>query len=306
MNAELIMVISEIQSDISAIENDTTLYEEINFDKRANTIDFIDFHIFDRIEGLQQNTESNKKLDILKQQAEKIKFRLEEIDINLFKKIRQNITAGISLPFKYLIDKYIGAASSNINQPDKIGYDNLDAFVNGLLAYKEIPEPTLDRASEMVFYQQTPARIIFELTQLAQLTPDDIFFDIGSGVGQVGILVNLISKATTYGIEYEPAYCNYAIACASQLNLANVNFINSDALKGDYSKGTVFFMYTPFEGRMLNDMLLILQKEAQKRPIRIFTYGPCSPYVVMHNWLNCVNGDGNSLYKLYEFRSLDN
>jgi SAM-dependent methyltransferase len=306
MDGLLKIVISEIQSDISTIENDVTIYEEVNFEKREDTIDFIDFHILDRIKGLQQVAEQGEHLEMLRQVAEKLKLNLEEIDLNLFKQIRQNIVSGTSLTFKESIDQYIRVNLSDNNLPDKIGYDNLDAFINGLLTNNTIPEPILSRTSEMVFYQQTPARIILELTELAQLRPDDVFFDIGSGLGQVGILINLISKATTYGIEYEPAYCNYAKACASELNLLNVHFINTDARKADYSQGTVFFMYTPFEGSMLNDMLLILQKESQNRPIRVFTYGPCSSQLTRYNWLTCVNGDGNNPYKLYEFRNLHN
>jgi SAM-dependent methyltransferase len=182
-----------------------------------------------------------------------------------------------------------------------MGYDNLDMFINGLLSDQSIPEATMEREPGMVFYQKTPARILFELAAVAELKPGDVFFDIGSGLGQAAILVNLISGATARGIEYEPAYCNYAKACASRLSLSNVEFINAGAHQGDYSQGTVFYLYTPFEGLLLQDMLEILQKEAQKRTIRIFTYGPCSSHVARQGWLTCVNGNGDNAYKLYEF-----
>ena len=35
--------------------------------------------------------------------------------------------------------------------------------------------------------------------------------------------------------------------------------------QGDYADGTAFFLYTPFEGRMLQDVLERLKGEAQKR-----------------------------------------
>ena len=155
----------------------------------------------------------------------------------------------------------------------------------------------------MVFYQQTPARVIFELAERAQLTPNDTFFDIGSGLGLVATLINLLTRAKTRGIEYEPAYCDYATACASKLNLADVTFINTTARNGDYAEGSVFFIYTPFEGTMLQQMLDILKKESLNRPIRIFTYGPCSPHVAQQNWLSCVKGPADDDYTLYEFRS---
>ncbi|HTD40829.1 MAG TPA: hypothetical protein VK671_09430 [Mucilaginibacter sp.] len=296
-----------MESDIRAIEENAALYEETNFYSRADAIDFIDFHILDRIEILSPDIKLKEKLDILKLRAEKAKYELERIDANLFKQLRENIRNGIytKSSFNEMISKYMGYNVSEIGQPDKIGYDNLDVFINKLLSVEAVPNATIAAEPEMVFYQKTPARIILKMTDLAQLSKNDVFFDLGSGLGQVAMLVNLISGATARGIEYEPAYCDYAKACASQLNLSNVEFINTDARKGDYSKGTVFFMYTPFEGSMLQDMMEILQKESQKRTIRIFTYGPCSSNIALQTWLDCVNGDPDNHYELCAFRSLD-
>jgi hypothetical protein len=56
-----------------------------------------------------------------------------------------------------------------------------------------------------------------------------------------------------------------------------VDFINTDARYADYSLGIIFFMYTPFEGKMLQDVLQNLNDEAKKRKIRIFTYGSVRP-----------------------------
>jgi hypothetical protein len=86
--------------------------------------------------------------------------------------------------------------------------------------------------------------------------------------------------------------------------LPNVDFISKDARNGDYSLGTVFFLYTPFEGRMLQDMLDILQKEAQKRAISIFTYGPCSPHVARQDWLYSTYDCVGNPDQLYQFSSL--
>ncbi|WPU97081.1 class I SAM-dependent methyltransferase [Mucilaginibacter sabulilitoris] len=303
MNTEAIMILLEIESNIKDIEDNTTLYEEINFDSRTDAIDFIDFHVIDRIEGLLQKAELKAELAILKRRAEKTKSELEKVDANLFKRIREKIKTGAytKASFSKMIRRY---NDTEIYTADQIGYNNLDVFINGLLYDKIIPEATLNRQPEMVFYQQTPARIIFEMAERADLKPNDVFFDLGSGLGQVAILMGLISDATVKGIEFEPAYYNYAKTYASQLNLPQVEFINADALKWDYSHGTVFFMYTPFGGSMLQDMLNILQKESQKRRIIIFTYGPCSPLVARQSWLDCVNGSADNIYKLYEFRSL--
>jgi hypothetical protein len=302
MNNGLEALIPEIRSDIQAIEDDADIYDEIHFGPRADTIDFIDFHIIDRIDALLA-TELNNELETLKERADKAKHRLESIDTNLFKRLREQIRLGLYSQtfFGGVIHKYMGDDVSVA--AGKVGYDNLDVFINGLLSDQPLPEASKARDPEMVFYQQTPARIVFELADRAHLTPGNMFFDIGSGLGHVPILVNLLTGANTRGIEYEPAYYDYATACALKLNLANVAFINTTAQNGNYAGGAVFFMYTPFEGHMLQQMLEILRKESLNRTIRVFTYGPCSPYIAQQNWLICVNGPADDVYTLYEFRS---
>ena len=303
MGTQSTMVLAEIQTDIQTIEQDEAIYRDINFKSRANAIDFLDFHIIDRIEGLLQNSVQREELEMLKQRAEKIKYELEKTDSNLFTQLREKIRAGIctGASFRETIGRYI---EHDVSQADKVGYDNLDDFINGLLPDQAIPEAIIEREPEMVFYQKTPARIIFELAELANLEPDDVFFDLGSGLGQVAILVNLISGAITKGVEYEPAYCNYATTCARQLNLSNVEFINIDARLAGYSQGTVFFLYTPFEGEILQTVLELLEKESLIRAIRIFTYGPCSETVTLQHWLSCVHGEADDPYQLCAFKSL--
>lgn len=297
----------EIASGIRSIEEDIKLYEATNFNSRTDAIDFIDFHIIDRIEGLPK-TGTAKELEELKAHALQIKNELEAIDTSLFIQLRDKIRTGIYTngSFLEMIHEYLGSAIGNIDVTYKIGYDNLDVFMDALLSDQLIPEPILERGGEMVFYQKTPARIIFRMIKMAKLTEGDVFYDIGSGLGQVSILAHLMCGATAKGIEYEPAYCNYAKTCALQLNLSNVTFINGDALDADYADGTVFFLYSPFKGSMLQDMLEILKTESLKRRIRIFTYGPCSLYVAKQGWLNCMNRKVNNHYELYEFRSFYN
>ena len=299
------MIISEIQSDLHATEIETAIYDRINFNLRAEAIDFIDFHIIDRIDGLLQKEDLKEQLDLLRIRATKLKSWLEQINTDLFQQLRNKIrTANCKeLYFKTLIEEYLGTYDSYVGQTPRIGYDNLDIFINGLLFDKPIPPATRATEKEMVLYQKTPARIIFEMVETAKIKQDDVFFDLGSGIGQAVLLVNLLSGVTAKGIEYEPAYCDYARASASALNLSNVEFITADAREADYSQATIFFMYTPFEGKMLQDMLNILQKVSQSRAIKIFSYGPCSTYLAQQNWLSCINGKAGDPYKLYEFRT---
>jgi hypothetical protein len=155
----------------------------------------------------------------------------------------------------------------------------------------------------MVYYQKTPARVVFDLVEQAHFTKEDVFVDIGSGMGQVAFLVHLLAGITARGIEFEPAFCDYAKACAAELHLSHVTFINHDARQADYSEGTVFFMFTPFRGAILREVLALLRQESLRRRIKMITYGPCTAEIAGQSWLESLTSVGNDLYKPAFFRS---
>jgi len=211
---------------------------------------------------------------LLKHHAEKVKFELEEIDINLFQRLQAIIRKEgyTGKAFENLINEYFDFNSDYNKNQEEVGYDNLDIFINGLFHFSTIPEQTKDLEPEMVYYQKTSARIVFELVEKSHFKKEDVFFDLGSGLGQVVILVSLLTGITAIGVEFEPAFCKYATDCAIELNLFNVTFINADARKADYSEGTIFFMFTPFRGEILQEVLEILRRESLVRKIKIITY----------------------------------
>jgi hypothetical protein len=47
----------------------------------------------------------------------------------------------------------------------------------------------------------------------------------------------------------------------------------------------VFYLYTPFSGTILRAVLDSLRREAASRPIRICTFGPCTPTIAEEQWL---------------------
>lgn len=295
------MLIFKLQSYLEAIAKDASLYEKKNFEKRSEAIDFIGFQVIDQVDEYLQDTTSPDKLLQLRQRAEKVRSALEETDQQLFQHIQSEIRRGryAGTAFKALISEYIDL---NVND-EYIGYDNLDVFINGLSLFQTMPEQTKDLEPEMVYYQKTPARIVFELVEKSHISQEDVFFDIGAGLGQVAILVNLLAGITTKGIEFEPAFCDYARNCAGELNLSDVTFINVDARAADYSEGTIFFMFTPFRGEIMEVVLEMLRRESLQRKIKIITYGPCTAHVALESWLDAVVMEESSTYKLGIFSS---
>ena len=108
MSDDLTTIIPGIQSDIQGITDDAGIYHETHFNARANALDFIDFHIIDRIDGLLSDG-PEPTLQTLKQHAENAKHRLEEIDSALFKRLRKQISSGIynDGAFNTMIGKYV-------------------------------------------------------------------------------------------------------------------------------------------------------------------------------------------------------
>lgn len=302
----ILLEIFEIQSYIKAIEKNPLLYEEKNVDKRIEVIDFIEFQVIGQIEELLLKTAQPDQLILLKYRAEKVIAELEEIDFNLFQKLHAKIRTGgyTGKEFKNLVNEYIDFDLNDKEHQEEPGYDSLDIFINGLSSFQTMPEQTKDLEPEMVYYQKTPARIVFELVEKTHFTKEDVFFDLGSGLGQVAILVNLLAGVTVKGVEFEPAFCDYARDCAAELNLPNVTFINVDARKADYSEGTVFFMFTPFKGEIMEEVLAILRNESLRRKIKIITYGPCTVQVALQSWLHSAPSEDDNIYKLSTFTSL--
>ncbi|MPR35655.1 hypothetical protein [Salmonirosea aquatica] len=299
------MMISDLQTDIEALQGNTALWNETNFEKRIEALDDLEF-IIDRIEALLQLDSPPVELFPLKQCAQTIKSQLEAINVALFARLRAAIRSGRcqGVALLDLIKTYAGSGLIS-SQPTNsvVGYSNLDVFTNSFFFLEILPTATLKREPEMVFYQKTPTQIILELVAKANLTNQDVFYDLGSGLGHVCVLVNLLTGTTAKGIEIEPAYCSYATICASDLNLSNVVFICEDARIANYSDGTVFFLYTPFVGQILQEVLNKLQVISWDRPIRLFSYGPCTAYIAQQSWLTSTGQVNDYLYELGEFRS---
>lgn len=171
---------------------------------------------------------------------------------------------------------------------NRSGYDYLDELIRGVLQFEEPSAEAVQLESEMVPYQLTPARHIFDFIGRAALTEWDSLIDLGSGLGHVTLMASICTSANCIGIELEPAYVECARKSARSLNLKNIRFAQDDARAADLSDGTVFYLYTPFTSTILRDVLNLLRDEAVRREIRICTFGPCAPAVAEERWLSVI------------------
>jgi Histone methylation protein DOT1 len=213
--------------------------------------------------------------------AKAIYTRLEAANFELYRAIRRGIQQGAGPDILLHWAHQSGLAKGE-------GYDYLDELIIGLLQFEEPAPEVVPLGAEMVPYQPTPARHIFDLISRTALTDRDVLIDLGSGLGHVPLLASICTSARSIGIELESAYTYCARRSAQGLNLNNVTFLQQDARTADLSVGTVFYLYTPFTGTILRAVLDSLRREAASRQIRICTFGPCTPTIAREEWLQAI------------------
>jgi Histone methylation protein DOT1 len=164
-------------------------------------------------------------------------------------------------------------------------FDLLDEIVTGVLHFRGPGEAGLLPSPEMTAYQPTPARHILDLITACRFSSGDVFVDLGSGLGHVPLLVCLLAGIRARGVEVQPDHAASAQETARCLNLSRVHFVAEDARKTDLSDGTVFYMFTPFTGSILADVVDRLHTQSKTRQIKICTLGPCTCILQGQTWL---------------------
>jgi hypothetical protein len=260
---------------VGKLEQDRSLDEPQHVRQRVDAIDELDAYLSD---GQPVGT-------ALLHRARAIHDKLESVNFRFYEAIRRDIQRGKGggRLLEWLPDWNGAADLANCG-----GYDYLDELISGVLQFEEPSAGSVQLESEMVAYQPTPARHIFDLIGRAGLTERDFLIDLGSGLGQVALMASICSRAECTGIELEPSYVDCARKSARSLNLNNVRFIQGDARAADLSEGTVFYLYTPFTGTILQDVLNSLRQESVRREIRICTFGPCTRVVAEEQWLRVI------------------
>jgi len=292
--------IDEWTDYLGATETTDALYDEKNFEQRAEVIDFISFGLIEGITALPPKATQAARIIKLQERAERLIRKLNKIDSALFKKLRANIRSGActGAALKALLGDYLD--TNPAGNPTPYEYDNLDVFINRLLCSGPMPRRFKKLEPGMVYYQKTPARVMLQMAEEIEAENSGVFVDIGAGMGQVVMLVNLLTGITARGIEIDPALCRYAARCAGTLGLTGATFTHADARQALYPGANVFFMFTPFTGKMLQQVLQRLQREAQHKKIKLITYGPCTEQVALQNWLQPVTpgvqGHGTGIF----------
>ena len=95
-----------------------------------------------------------------------------------------------------------------------------------------------------VNYVPTPEEVVIEMLKMAQVTPNDIVYDLGCGDGRIVITAAKVFGARGIGVDIDPVRIKESNENARKAGVTNrVKFIEQDLFKTDISKATVVTLY---------------------------------------------------------------
>jgi precorrin-6B methylase 2 len=214
--------------------------------------------------------------------AEGLRGQLEEANEKVYRAAHDEIArCGHSA----LLNRWLSEIRVDEATSAGLGFDPLDEILSGVLQLREPDDTRVLLSQEMRAYQPTPARHILDLITRCGLSSEDILVDLGSGLGHVPLMVGILTGAGALGVEVQPNHAASAQRAAEHLHLEHVRFVAEDARTADISSGTVFYLFTPFDGSILTEVLDRLWTESRKRPIKICSLGPCTRALQAQRWL---------------------
>jgi len=146
-----------------------------------------------------------------------------------------------------------------------------DGWVDRLLGFEAVVEDGPLPAGAVPYLPCGVAEILAMVDEVP-LGPDDELVDLGSGLGRVVILAHLLSGARARGVEIQQRLVRAAEDRCLALGLDGVSFVHANAADIELD-GSVFFLYSPFNGQMLAAVLRRMETVAQRRQIVVCTVG---------------------------------
>lgn len=141
--------------------------------------------------------------------------------------------------------------------------EHRDAWLDVALELPTLPpDSPLPRGA--VPYLPVGVDAILELVERAPIRGHDTVVDIGAGLGRVVMLTALLTGATATGIELQAPLVAAARHAAAALADARIEFVHGDA-RELLPTGSVYVMYAPCNGAMLQAVLARLEAIAGRR-----------------------------------------
>jgi cyclopropane fatty-acyl-phospholipid synthase-like methyltransferase len=108
-----------------------------------------------------------------------------------------------------------------------------------------------------IYFSPTPHAVAETMLTMAEVKPNDVVYDLGSGDGRIPVLAASKYGARAVGIELEPYLLDRSRQSAREQSVSDkVRFVEGDLFSADISEATVVTLYlSPSVNRRLEDKL---------------------------------------------------
>jgi SAM-dependent methyltransferase len=128
-----------------------------------------------------------------------------------------------------------------------------------------------------VIYVATPQRVVDAMLTLANVTRDDVVYDLGCGDGRIVIAAAKKYGARGVGVDIDPARIRESVANAKAAGVSDkVRFATQDLFETDLHEATVVMLYLL---PSLNDRLRPILKRDLRPGSRVVSHS-----FAMHDW----------------------
>ncbi len=108
----------------------------------------------------------------------------------------------------------------------------------------EVLHKSLSEMASAAQFCSTPWSVIREILEFAEVGPNDVLYDLGSGDGRIPILAAQGFECRAVGIELDRDLFMYSARRALELNLQDrVSFVHANFFEADLSPATVVVLY---------------------------------------------------------------
>lgn len=129
---------------------------------------------------------------------------------------------------------------------------------------------------------------IFAGLHAAEIVPNDVFADLGSGLGRAVFAAVHCGVTRAIGVEYEAALHDAAMGNLRRTGLdqSRIMFTQNDAARADLSGVTLLFLFHPFGAKILQSVIDRLRETPRARALRIVYHNPvCEGVLESSGWL---------------------
>lgn len=111
-------------------------------------------------------------------------------------------------------------------------------------AQQKAYEPQVGQAGKDVIWVPTPDDVVDRMLRMAQVTANDLVYDLGAGDGKIVIAAAKKFGARAVGIEYNPDMAKYAQGQVEKAGVAaRAKIVQGDIFATDFTQATVVTMY---------------------------------------------------------------